>query len=157
MTIIMLKWFTGGIAAITTGIYLLRLNNASKTVVTKTTLEVRKISLSGIELKAIVVLQNPTSVSLSLSFPFVTLKHRDRVIGSSKPNNKIIHLSQNSEQSFSLSIASTGWLSLIQTLGADLVQKIRSGQQVTLEILATTLSKVNGIPYEQKDQIKLSI
>lgn len=153
----MLKWIIGGAATFFAGRFLLKLNQASKTMVTRTTLKVNRIGLSGIEMRAKVLLQNPNPVNLSIQFPFVNLTHQGASIGSSTVKNETLNLPQNSEKNFEINIQSAGWLSLIQTLGADIVQKIRTGQKVTLELLATTISRVNGIPFEQQDKIKLNL
>lgn len=153
----MLKWIAGGAAAFFAGRYLLRLNNASKTIVTRTSLQVKKVSLSGIEIKASVRLQNPNPIGLSIQFPFINLIHKESSIGSSQVKDEIIQLPANGEQSFDITIQSAGWLSLIQSLGVEIVQKIRSGQKAVLELLTTTSTKVNGIPYQQAESIKLFI
>lgn len=153
----MLKWIAGGVATFFAGRYLLRLNKASKTIVTRTNIKVNRVGLSGIELKAEVRLQNPNPVALSIQFPFLNLTHKDVSIGSSTVKNETILLSENSEKTFSIMVQSAGWLSLIQTLGADIVQKIRNGQKTVIEILATTSTEINGIPYEQQELIKLTI
>lgn len=153
----MLKWIAGGVAAFFAGRYLLRLNKASETVVTRTTLKVNRVGLSGLELKAGVRLQNPNPIALSILFPFINLTYKDVSIGSSQVKNETIQLPANGEKSFDITIQSTGWLSLIQILGTEIVQKIRSGQKAVLDLLATTATKVNGIPYEKQESIKLTI
>ncbi|PTB98011.1 hypothetical protein C9994_00190 [Marivirga lumbricoides] len=153
----MLKWIVGGVAAFFTGRYLLRLNRASNTIVTRTTLAVNKVGLSGLELKASVRLQNPNPISLSLQFPFVNLTYRESSIGSSQVKDEILELPANGEKAFNIIIQSVGWLALIQTLGSDLVQSIRSGQKATIELMTTVTTKVNGIPYNQTELIKLAI
>lgn len=153
----MLKWIAGGTAAFFAGRFLLKLNRASKSILTRTRIRVSKIGLSGLELKANVLLQNPNPINLSIQFPFVNLTHQGSSIGSSTIKNEKLQIEENTEKSFELSIRSTGWLSLIQILGAGLVQKMRSGEKVTIDLLATTTTQVNGIPYEQQEQIKLNI
>ena len=153
----MLKWIAGGAAAFFAGRYLLRLQKASQTIVTRTSIKVNRVGLSGIELKASVKLQNPNPVALAIKFPFLNLIHKDVSIGSSTVKNETIQLSENSEKTFDMAIQSAGWLTLIQVLGADIVQKIRSGQKVSIDLLATTSTQINGIPYEQQESIKLTI
>ena len=153
----MLKWIAGGAAAFLAGRYLLRLQKASQTIVTRTSIKVNRVGLSGIELKASVKLQNPNPVALAIQFPFLNLIHKDVSIGSSTVKNETIQLSENSEKTFDMAIQSAGWLTLIQVLGADIVQKIRSGQKVSIDLLATTSTQINGIPYEQQESIKLTI
>jgi LEA14-like dessication related protein len=153
----MLKWIAGGAAAFFAGRYLLRLNQASKTIVTRTSLQVNKVSLSGIELKAGVRLQNPNPINLSIQYPFVNLTYKDASLGSSQVKDETILIPANGEQSFNITIQSAGWLSLIQALGTELVQKIRSGQKAVLDVVSTMTTKVNGLPYSQQETLKLTI
>ena len=153
----MLKWIVGGAAAFFAGRYLHRLNQPSKTIVTRTSLQVNKVSLSGIELKANVRLQNPNPINLSIQYPFVNLTYKDASLGSSQVKDETIQLPANGEESFNITIQSAGWLSLIQVLGTELVQKIRSGQKAVLDVVSTVTTKVNGIPYQQQETLKLAI
>ncbi|GAB3343985.1 hypothetical protein GCM10027429_35290 [Marivirga atlantica] len=153
----MLKWIAGGVAAFFAGRYLLRLNKASNTIVTRTSLQVNKVSLSGIELKAGVRLQNPNPINLSIQYPFVNLTHKGASLGSSQVKDETIQLPANGEQSFTITIQSAGWLSLIQVLGTELTQKIRSGQKAVLDVVSTMTTKVNGLHYSQQETLKLSI
>ena len=153
----MLKWIAGGVAAFFAGRYLLRLNQASKNIVTRITLQINKVGLSGIELIAKIRLQNPNPIALSMQFPFVNLTYQGISIGSSEVKNEMIRIPENGEKSFDLRINTVGWLSLIQTLGTDVVQKIRSGQKVALDLLANITTKVNGVPVEQQNSLKITI
>lgn len=153
----MLKWIAGGVAAFFAGRYLLRLNKASNTIVTRTSLQVNKVSLSGIELKAGVRLQNPNPINLSIQYPFVNLTHKGASLGSSQVKDETIQLPANGEQSFTITIQSAGWLSLIQVLGTELTQKIRSGQKAVLDVVSTVTTKVNGLHYSQQETLKLTI
>ena len=139
------------------GRYLRRLNQAAKTIVTRTSLQVNKVSLAGIEFKANVRLQNPNPINLSIQYPFVNLTYKDASLGSSQVKDETIQLPANGEESFNITIQSAGWLSLIQVLGTELVQKIRSGQEAVLDVVSTVTTKVNGIPYQQQETLKLAI
>lgn len=107
----MLKWIAGGMAAFLAGRYLLRLNQASKTNLTRTSLQVNKVSLSGIELKANIRLQNPNPINLSIQYPFVNLTYKNASLGSSQVKDEVIELPANGEQTFPINIQSAGWLS----------------------------------------------
>jgi len=153
----MLKWIVGGAAAFFAGRYLLRLNKASQTIVTRTSLQVNKVSLSGIELKAGVRMQNPNPINLAIQYPFVNLTYKGASLGSSQVKDELIELPANGEQTFNITIQSAGWLSLIQVLGSELAQKIRSGQKAVLDVISTITTKVNGIPDKQQETLKLTI
>ena len=153
----MLKWLAGGAVSVFALRYLLRLNAASKTINTRTSVQVHRIGLSGLELKAQVQLQNPSPVQLNLQYPYVNVTYQGASIGSSTVRDEVINLPAQGEQSFSLDIRSAGWMTLIQLLGSAVTQKIRSGQSTTLSVVAKTTTRVNSIPYEQADKINLTI
>ncbi|MBP2831248.1 LEA type 2 family protein [Aquimarina sp. U1-2] len=153
----MFKWIAGGLATFFAGRYLLRLNKAAETITSRISIVLHKVALSGLELKAIVRLQNPNPIALNLQYPFVKITYKGNTLGTTEVRNEIIHLPENSEQNFELKIQSSGWLSLIQILGTEIVTRIRSGENIVLNITATTTSRINNIPYEQVDQIQLSI
>lgn len=152
----MIKWIAGGIAAFFAGRYLLRLNSASNSINTRTSVNVHKVNLSGIEFKATITLQNPSPIALKLQYPFVNILYKGSSLGTSSVKNELINLPEFGEQSFDLKIQSAGWLTLIQSLGTSLINRIRSGEKTDLEITATTSTRVNGIPYLKEDHIKLS-
>lgn len=152
----MIKWIAGGVAAFFAGRYLLRLNNASNSINTRTSVNVHKVSLSGIEFKATVTLQNPNPIALKIQYPFVNILYKGASLGTSALKNEVINIPKFGEQSFDLNIQSAGWLTLIQSLGTSLINRIRSGEKTDLEIVAATSTRVNSIPYLKEDLIKLS-
>jgi hypothetical protein len=152
----MIKWIAGGVAAFFAGRYLLRLNNASSSTNTRTSVNVHKVSLSGIEFKTKVTVQNPSPIALNMQYPFVNILYQGSSLGTSTVKNELINIPKYGEQSFDLNIQSAGWLTLIQSLGTSLINRIRSGEKTDLEITAATSTKVNNIPYLKEDLIKLS-
>jgi LEA14-like dessication related protein len=152
----MVKWIAGGVAAFFASRYLLRLNNASSSINTRTSVNVHKVSLSGIEFKATVTLQNPNPIALKIQYPFVNILYKGVSLGTSAVKNEVINISRYGEQSFDLKIQSAGWLTLIQSLGTSLINRIRSGEKTEMEIVASTSTRVNSIPYQKEDLIKLS-
>ncbi len=153
----MYKWILGGAAVIFAGKYLSELSLASENIIAQVSVQIQKVSLSGIELRAIVRLQNPNPIGLRLQHPFVQLKYKDSVIGNSVIKNELINLERNSEEMFALTIRSAGWLSLVQTLGVELAQKIRGGKGVHFQIHATTSTRVNNLPFSKEDIITITI
>ena len=153
----MLKWIAGGVATFFAGRYVWRLNKASNTIVTTTKFEVREVTLSGIEIKAKVRLQNPTNLNLSIKYPFINLTHKGGFIGSSVTRNEIIHIPRNGERAFDMIIRSAGWFTLEQSLGISIAKQIRSGQETLVELLATTTTHVNKLPFKKEELIKLKI
>ena len=153
----MIKWILGGAAVIFAGRYLSQLTMASNNIVTQISVQIRKITLSGIQLRANVRLQNPNPVRLRIQHPFVQIKYKGRLIGNSIVQDTVIDLPPNSERIFELDIRSAGWISLLQVLGTELVQKIRNGQGVNFQITTTTSTRVNNLPFVKEELLTISI
>ncbi|MCG8323034.1 MAG: hypothetical protein MI921_26270 [Cytophagales bacterium] len=153
----MLKWIAGGAATFLALRYLLRLNRVADTINSRTGIRVHKVGLSGIRLKARVLLQNPNPIELNMQYPFVNITYKGTSLGTSTVRNELIGIPGNGEQSFEIDIQSAGWFSLMQVLGGDLVKRIRSGEKVVLDIVAITSTVVNKIPYTREEAIKLNI
>ena len=153
----MWKWIAGSAAVLFAGRYLSRLQTAAETITAKVSLQIRKITLGGIELKALVNIQNPNPITLAIQHPFLQLKYREQLLGSSDLVNQRIQIKPHSQESFEMTIRSAGWISLIQILGRDLSDKIRKGQAVSLHIQAITTTRVNNIPFVKEDLIQISI
>ena len=153
----MLKWIAGGAATFLALRYLLRLNRAADTINSRTGVRVHKVGLSGITLKATVLLQNPNPIELNMQYPFVNITYKGTSLGTSTVRNEVISVPSYGEQSFEVEIRSAGWFLLMQALGGDLVKRIRSGEKVELDIVAVTSTTVNKIPYVKEEAIKLNI
>jgi len=131
----MIQWILGGAAIFFAGNYLSKLRMASENIVAQVAVKIRKVTFSGIELLASVRLQNANPINLRIQHPFVEIRHQGMLIGSSILQNKIIELPGNTERAFDLHIRSAGWLTLVQTLGMVLVQKIKMGKEAILFFL----------------------
>ncbi|UZO81367.1 hypothetical protein NBT05_02575 [Aquimarina sp. ERC-38] len=153
----MFKWIAGGLAAIFSIRYLSLLQKASANITSRIRVRVHKVNLMGIELKAMVQLQNPNPVSLRIQHPFVRVLHKNKLLGSSIIENRLIEIPENSQKDFDLHIQSAGWLTLIQVLGTGVVGLIRKGDPVRIAIQTQIISRVNGLPYEQTDTITLQL
>ena len=153
----MFKWIAGGLAALFSIRYLSRLQKASTNITSRIRVQIHKVNLMGIELKAMVQLQNPNPISLSLQHPFVKILHKNKLLGSSSVENTIIEIPENSQKDFDLHIQSAGWLTLIQILGTEVVNQIRKGNPIQLDIQTQISTRVNGLPYQQTDNIILQL
>ena len=153
----MFKWIAGGLAALFSIRYLSRLQKASTNITSRIRVQIHKVNLMGIELKAMVQLQNPNPVSLRLQHPFVKILHKNKLLGSSSVENTIIEIPENSQKDFDLHIQSAGWLTLIQILGTEVVNQIRKGNPIQLDIQTQISTRVNGLPYQQTDNIILQL
>lgn len=153
----MFKWIAGSLAAFFSIRYLSRLQKASTNITSRVRVRIHKVSLTGIELKALVQLQNPNPVSLRLQHPFVKILHKNKLLGSSTVENRLIEIPENSQKDFDLHIQSAGWLTLIQILGTDVASQIRNGNPIKLNIQTQITTRVNGLPYQQTDTMILQL
>ncbi|WP_378182010.1 hypothetical protein [Aquimarina sp. SS2-1] len=153
----MFKWIAGGLATFFSIRYLSRLQKASTNITSRIRVRIHKVNLTGIELKAMVQLQNPNPVALRLQHPFVKILHNNKLLGSSTVENTVIEISENSQKDFDLNIKSAGWLTLIQILGTRVVSDIRNGNPIALDIQTQIITRVNGLPYEQTENIILQL
>ncbi|WP_299219823.1 hypothetical protein [uncultured Aquimarina sp.] len=153
----MFKWIAGGLAALFSIRYLSRLQKASTNITSRIRVRIHKVNLMGIELKAVVQLQNPNPVALRLQHPFVKILHKNKLLGSSTVENNVIEIPENSQKDFDLHIQSAGWLTLIQILGTKVASDIRLGNPIQLNLQTQIITRVNGLPYEQTDNIILQL
>jgi len=153
----MFQWIAGGLAALFSIRYLSRLQKASTNITSRIRVRIHKVNLTGIELKAMVQLQNPNPVTLRLQHPFVKILHNNKLIGSSSVENAVIEIPENSQKEFDLHIQSAGWLTLIQILGTKVASDIRLGNPIQLDIQTQIITRANGLPYEQTDTITLQL
>ncbi|AXT51330.1 hypothetical protein D1818_10985 [Aquimarina sp. BL5] len=153
----MFKWIAGGLAALFSIRYLSRLQKASTNITSRIRVRIHKVNLMGIELKAMVQLQNPNPVTLRLQHPFVKILHKNKLLGSSTVENTVIEITENSQKDFDLYIQSAGWLTLIQILGTKVASDIRLGNPIQLNLQTQIITRVNGLPYEQTDTITLQL
>lgn len=145
---------TGGLAA---GIsYLLRLKRTNAELLTETTVNVHKLDLQGITLRVDAVLKNPTKTALKLKFPFVKIKYKDAVIGSSQVVNKDIDVPAFGESHID-EIMIRVPLAGVFSIASDLIDAIQGKQTVKLEV--TTISTIDlgwkQLPYEKTNEVTL--
>lgn len=153
----MFKWIAGGLAAFFSIRYLSRLKRASTHITSRIRVQIHKVNLTGIELTAAAQIQNPNPVALKMQHPFVKILFKDKLLGSSTIENRIIEIPENSQKDFELRIQSAGWLTLIQILGTKVVSDIRSGNPIQLKLQTQIITRVNGLPYEQTDNIVVQL
>lgn len=153
----MFKWIAGGLAAFFSIRYLSRLKRASTHITSRIRVKIHKVNLTGIELTAEVQIQNPNPVALKMQHPFVKILFKDKLLGSSTIENTVIEIPENSQKNFDLRIQSAGWLTLIQILGTKVVSDIRSGNPIQLKLQTQIITRVNGLPYEQTDNILVQL
>jgi len=151
----MFKWIAGSIAALLSINYLSRLQKASNTITSRIRVRIHKVNLTGIELRAMIQLQNPNPVSLNIQHPYLKVLFENKLLGSSQIENRIITVPENSQKDFELHIQSAGWLTLIQLLGTKVVSDIRSGGSPQLKVQTQIISRINGLPYEKTEDLIL--
>jgi LEA14-like dessication related protein len=139
------------------GAWLFRLKKASVEIEVLSKISLHKVTLSGVTLRVDTKLQNPSSASLTLRFPFVRIYHSENLIGSSEAKNNTITVPANGEVTLEPIFIQSPMTSLL-SFGAEFIQKLKAKSQLTLVVKTTTqllLGKAS-IPFSTTENIKLS-
>lgn len=153
----MFQWILGGLTAFFTISYLSRLKRASENITSIIRVGIHKVTLTGIELKAQVKIQNPNPISIKIQQPFVKILYNEKILGTSSVEDTVIEIPENGEKTFELIIRSAGWLTLIQLLGIKIATDIRNGTPIQLNIQTQIISRVNGLPYEKNNTHQIQL
>ena len=138
-----------GIAATGGTVYAFRLKRFAKKAEIISRVNVHKIALDGITLRVDSLVKNPTSLGVSMKFPFVKLVYKDATIGTSVAVNKDVKIPKNSQVQLDpmmIQIPLLGFFSL----GADLLKAFTDGTPIKLAVKYSStvlFGKLNAIPF----------
>jgi hypothetical protein len=90
-----LVWTAAGAGLIAAGVYAYRLQQAAESMEINSTIRLHKIALDGLHIAVSSTIENPSSQSVSIRFPFVKLSIGNRVVGSSQVTNKVIEIQKH--------------------------------------------------------------
>jgi hypothetical protein len=144
----------GAIAAIYYGgSYVMKLKRLSSELETETKVSIHKVTLSGIELKILVRLKNPSGGSLTLKHPFVKMIYAGKTIISSQVMDSSVVIQKFSETSLEPIHITLGFLNLATTAPA-LLKEYRDTGKINLDV--QTITTINDqFPYSKTDKITL--
>lgn len=117
---------------------------------------IHSLKLDGLTIRIDVQLKNPTSSSLTISFPFVKLYHAGKLIGSSKVLNKNILIPSQGEATIGQILLNIPAMGLV-SLGSNLFNLLIKNQSVQLSIKTITTIDLGWkkVPYSKTENITL--
>jgi hypothetical protein len=115
-----------------------------------------EVSLNGIIIRIDLLLKNPTKGSFSIKFPFVKLKYKDSLVGSSEVVNKDIKLPTYGQAKIDKILVNIPILSIF-SVSTSILKAIQSKEEV--KIIATLITTIDlgwkQFPFEESHEITL--
>jgi hypothetical protein len=115
-----------------------------------------QVNLNGIIIRIDLLLKNPTKGSFSIKFPFVKLKYKDNLVGSSEVVNKDIIIPAYGQAKIDKILVSIPILSIF-SLSSSILKAIQSKEEV--KITATLITTIDlgwtTLPFEESHEITL--
>ncbi len=164
----LLKFAIGGAGLFLAGRYAWRLYRLSEKAVVQITGRVHKLDFRGLELAIEYNIKNPTSTSIRMSVPLISLNYGGSVLASSsmdatripeesKDSKGRIIIAPNKETGFIKTRVLIPLLS-IPPLAKDLIARLRdTSSKTTFEVdtTATVFTALKEIPYNDKQTIEV--
>lgn len=146
-------WWGLGLAGLAGGIYLLKLGRLARELEISSKVRIHKVTLSGVQVRADVVLKNPTSGTVRVKHPFVKLIYGDRTLGTSVVQNQDYQLPGYGELAMKPVDFQLDFLALAS--GAPgLLLEYRSKKTISLTVKIITT--INGsIPIDHEENITI--
>ena len=115
-----------------------------------------QVNLNGITIRIDLLLKNPTKGSFSIKFPFVKLKYKDSLVGSSEVVNKDIKIPAYGQAKIDKILVSIPILSIF-SISSSILKAIQSKEEV--KITATLITTIDlgwtKLPFEEGHEITL--
>jgi len=115
-----------------------------------------QVNLNGIIIRIDLLLKNPTKGSFSIKFPFVKLKYKDNLVGSSEVVNKDIIIPAYGQAKIDKILVSIPILSIF-SVSSSILKAIQSKEEV--KITATLITTIDlgwtTLPFEESHEITL--
>lgn len=114
------------------------------------------VNLNGITIRLDLLLKNPTKGSFKMKFPFVKLKYKDTLIGSSQVVDKDIIIPAFGQAKIDKILVNIPILSIF-SMGASVLKAIKSKDEV--KITATLIISIDlgwtKLPFEESHEVTL--
>jgi hypothetical protein len=115
-----------------------------------------QVNLNGITIRIDLLLKNPTKGSFSMKFPFVKLKYKDSLVGSSEVVDKEIKIPAYGQAKIDKILVSIPILSIF-SVSSSILKAIQSKDEV--KITATLITTIDlgwtKLPFEESHEITL--
>ena len=115
-----------------------------------------QVNLDGITVRIDLLLKNPTKGSFSIKFPFVKLKYKDSLIGSSQVINQDIKIPAYGQAKIEKILVNVPMLSIF-SVSSSVLKAIQSKEEV--KITATLITTIDlgwtKLPFEESHEVTL--
>src|SRR5258706_4812495 len=115
-----------------------------------------QVNLKGIIIRIDLLLKNPTKGSFSIKFPFVKLKYKDSLVGSSDVVNKDIKIPAYGQAKIDKILVNIPMLSVF-SVSSSILKAIQSKVEVKITTTLTTTIDLDWttLPFEESHEITL--
>lgn len=134
------------------GFYLYRLVRTGQKLQTQTSAKIHKINLTELVVKVNVTLKNPTSQSLKIRYPFVTLKHGKDTLGSSQVVDREVEIVKYGETTI-MGITITVPLLSLASLGNEIRRALLTRQPLAVDVEISTA--IGSLPITTTETIQI--
>jgi hypothetical protein len=115
-----------------------------------------QVNLNGIIIRIDLLLKNPTKGNFSIKFPFVKLKYKDSLVGSSEVVNKDIKIPAYGQAKVDKILVNIPILSIF-SVSSSILKAVQSKEEV--KITATLITTIDldwaKLPFEESHEITL--
>ena len=115
-----------------------------------------QVNLNGITIRIDLLLKNPTKGSFSMKFPFVKLKYKDSLVGSSEVIDKEIKIPAYGQAKIDKILVNVPILSIF-SVSSSILKAIQSKEEVkiTATLITTIDLGLTKLPFEESHEITL--
>lgn len=117
---------------------------------------IHEVNLNGITIRLDLLLKNPTKGSFSIKFPFVKLKYKDSLVGSSQVVNQDIKIPAFGQIKIEKILVNVPMISIF-SVSSSILKAVQSKEEV--KITATLITTIDlgwtKLPFEESHEITL--
>lgn len=163
-----IKYLAGGVGVVLLGRYFIRLSRLSNNAVVELAGRVHKLDFRGLELAIEYNIKNPTSTSIRMSVPLITLSYKGSVLASSSMDETKIPENSRDQKGRIIIAPSkeTGFIGTrvlipllsIPSVAKDLVVKLNNSSErvkFSIKTTATVFTAVKELPYNDIQTIEV--
>jgi len=145
-----------GAGAIAGYSYYLKMKKTQAELEVVPTATIHEINLNGLTIRLDLLLKNPTKGSFSIKFPFVKLKYKDALVGSSEVVNRDIKIPAFGQAKVEKILVNVPMVSIF-SVSSSILKAVKSKEEV--KITATLITTIDlgwtKLPFEESHEITL--
>lgn len=141
-----------GAAILALGVpFLLKLKRLAEELETVTTVNIHHVSLTGMKLRADVILKNPTETVLKVKHPFVKMVYKDTVFATSQMKDQDYDVPKFGEKQIDPIYIDLSFIQLAMQV-PDLLKDYRKTGKLSMTVKTVTTIN-NNVPYVKTDNL----